>query len=1420
MTRIADTLPAAGLLAGIWVGLVAPAAAQLPDPANGLAVPDSHVVGVYVNDSFEADELLREAEGHIARQEWSAALSEYDQALDQFGTKVMSADNGAYINIREAINRRIARWPPAGLAVYRAEHESAAARAVDQARRALDADALADIVSRDYCTAAAAEAADLLAEIRLEQGQFGAAARIYGKLVADHPDVQHRPLWTAKQALALALQGRTDPAAALLAEGGDAVRSLKLDWRGGRSFVPSIIQEVAANPLVAIDDAPSESWPTFGGNSRRDGVSDCDVIPTAPLWVFEDFAPVTLSDAEGYFQSKTYRTAYNRGKFLAMLPAVDQGRVFFNDPTRVWALRLDTGRLLWTYHGVPEGEADGGWGDRSVPSFHSCTLFDDRIYVDLGQRPVSYYGYQPPRNQSILACLDAATGRELWRARPQDFDEDPREVQFEGSAAVDASGVYVLVRRRKTFGFEDCYLWKFDHAGALRWRTHLASAATGGFGYRRPTLSVPSLIHDRVYVQTNLGALAAVDAASGLVDWIRVYGHAAQHVPEQWRQSGSGELYPWHYNPMLPVGDDALLAMPLDTEDLLLINRDRGTLTARIPRAQVDDLHTVLGIYQGRVYGIGNSVLCWEATTHKLLWSRPLPEAAPYGRGALTHNHAFVPSVAGLWAYPLDGDEPIFTPWEPLEDGGNVVVLADHIVVAGNDRITSYGLRSQVFAHLRMRMAQHPDDVAAALDLAEIAYRTAFTQAEGPDKNADYQGGAAALQAAIDRGGGFATAWNVELKLRLFEDCLRFASFHLRDQPPRIQQAIDLLEIAAQCPPDPPNLLLQKSRIAAAYDLLPDPGREVLAYHQVLADRSLRELPWPSGADDAGQPAGAVCRARIADLIRTHGRSVYASIDDQAAALLAVATEIGDIDRLDHIVTVMPNALAAAQALLAKADIQKTRLHQPLAAARSLYSALTRYPRHIDPPEIIRRIADCYAQADRPEVAWQWLTKGAREYPSARITAAGRMLTFHEYRARLGQGGGLLLPRLPDLTAPPAAERDTAGHEAATLLYPQFTDHPRADWSRIMMHQEQSVRALESSTGRELWSHPCSGEQPRLIASLDHIVILADRFEIVGLQPADGTLCWRRGAVPDAAAHPGTDPEDTPVWRLHDLHGNRLVSTRSDGLTVCGDVSGPAVGWQRPLEDLPQQALSLSAQFVVYRAVRGAEQLFPVLAADDGQLQRIITVAETRPVLAITQTLTGSVLLITAQSLIAVDPVSGRSDWRVQFDQNLPVESVHATLDGVVLSPDGRHLVKRSLDDGREMWDSETLSQHSPGLTVLESEEELYVADDRRVTSIDSVSGRTWGVLEPPDDTYLTQVLLTRNHLLLICRTFPQEGSDSQYLACLVDRPARSDLQVERDRGLLLGKFATPPQVYCYDDAIIAVSEGRLRAWIAEPPVD
>jgi len=167
-------------------------------------------------------------------------------------------------------------------------------------------------------------------------------------------------------------------------------------WPGDKQNPPRIIFTTVSRKAIALDAATGKIVPTFG----KDGVVDLDV---------------------GYNGVPTiYKNLVFLGASVGELPVGPPG------DTR--ALDAITGKLLWTFHTVPQpGEVghetwlDNGWKGRSGTNIWGWYMTVDpktnTLFMPIGGPSPNYYGGDRPGNglfgNSVVA-VDADTGKLKW----------------------------------------------------------------------------------------------------------------------------------------------------------------------------------------------------------------------------------------------------------------------------------------------------------------------------------------------------------------------------------------------------------------------------------------------------------------------------------------------------------------------------------------------------------------------------------------------------------------------------------------------------------------------------------------------------------------------------------------------------------------------------------------------------------------------------------------------------------------------------------------------------------------------------------------------------------------------------------------------------------------------------------------------
>jgi len=950
---------------------------QAPPPTSEDEQAGVDEANVHVGDSYEARTALRRADRLAEAKRWREAARAYHHTVERFADKLVRLGPYGYVGTAACINQRIATWPQAGLKIYRLLHADQARQRLTAARSARDLPGLLTVMETYFCTRQGATAGDLAAQLAMEEGDFALACRLYTQLLAHHPDRQELTgKLTAKLALCRAWSGQTDRARALLERVRSEHPQETLTWAGRSRRLSDVIEEAISQRADAAAAEQTPAWPLMGGNAQRNSVARSAVRPGAPLWEygpFEEFRPITARPAKparGPFDRPRTETRSDRN--LSLVPVTDGTYLYLCDATTVWAVRVGDGIQRWEPYSfvASRGRATPTLSRNEPPQLYTCALHGDRLFVVLSQATGPPQRAERARS-GLLTCLDVGTGKPIWSARVAEIDARLAGVRLDAAPVFYRGKLFVVGRRRKRFGFEDCYLLRFDaETVRLDWMRHLASASVGSYGLRRATRALATVSEATVYVCTHLGAVAAVSAYDGRIRWLRVYHK--NRTDEVAGARFARRVPPWRYAPSI-CWRDRLICAALDSERVLILNRADGRIVSEIDAGQLGHFRQILGVVDDVLYTAGRELVAWDLPENDLRWSRSLAECgAMLGRGQVTSSHVYLPMENGFYRFALAGGKPESFDWPENAVGGNVLATPGQIIVAGGDRLTGYAPKDEAFARLQRRIDASPTDPAPLLDLGEVAFRVG-----------ERRRGIDALNRAVAVLGGFAQIVDPKIKTRVFRDFIRFGERVMKDEIPDTALALKLYQQAAQCPPDTNAQALYRLRLADVFLARDQLEQAIGQYQQIVADRSLwhRTIHFHDG--EQTWLAGEWSEKQIDAILSERGRGPYQPFERRATAMLAIGREQRDLEAIQRVIDGFPNARSAREALLTKADLLEQR-GEHRQAVRAYLSALNRGPKQPDAPEVMRRIAEAYLRVDRPTAARRWSWSSATRRSATR----------------------------------------------------------------------------------------------------------------------------------------------------------------------------------------------------------------------------------------------------------------------------------------------------------------------------------------------------------------------------------------------------------------------------------------------------
>ena len=1350
---------------------------------------------VYLNDSLEAADAIASARRLANSGRWGEAAALLQKTADAFGDRLVRVSDRHYRGLREHVALMISTWPTEGVRAYRDLCEPRIREALDPQTRSRTVDDLLPLLDRYFCTATAAELADMIGQLAIEAGDLALARRVYRRILELHPDrAQHAAHCTTMLALVGALAGGA-------ANDDEVDDGAQIRWMGESRKVSDVLRTIRDTFHARTAPPSPDEWPMFAGNPTRQKAASCDVDQIGLLWRFHAAAP-RLPDDDEAFGGPLFGHE-GRVARLSIQPVVSGDLVFIQWSREVIALQRSTGVEQWHFKADVSGVAELDEFDEFTPQWDSVTVHDGRVYVAFAGNAPPYYAYESSGTGTELICLDARTGREVWRANRDNVGEAFAELHFDSSPIIADGRLHLVGRRRRSFGFEDCYLYRFRTIdGTYESRTHLGSASTGSFGSRQATLSIPAMVDDTIFVCTNLGSIAAVSAHTGDVRWLRLY--ARDRVSDD-NISGwfSNEVHSWEMNPVIGYGD-RLLCLPTDADHLLVLDQRDGRLVQSVPVSAMGSLRSILGVRGDRLCGVGDGAICIDLPTKTELWSSPLPaDGEAVGRGVWVDDRLIVPTKAGLSIFDVATGNRSDLTWDEEGSAGNLLGLSDQLLVAGAGTLSAYVRKSDIWTALWARMAESPDDPLPALELAEVAFG-----------GGEIEAAMAAFDEAIRRADASPTPPEMLVSTRIFRDAIRFAErlSARSDEPPAWLDP--LFQRAARFGTDPSHHVEYRLTFGRLFERFERVDDALRLYQQILRDRSLRELP----ADEShagGLSAADESHARIDQLIERFGRGVYASFEQEAARRLDDAKAARDEALLTRIVETYPNSHAATAALVEKGRVQAAA-GQFEHAARTYASAYHRIPAVADHPDLMRRIADAYERAGLQEHAYRWLTKATREHPNALIKHNGRTITFEAYRERLAHVRKLVEPSRPNPVLPLTRRTTLTLEDGCQLLTPRFSAAPAGDWSRYYVWTAEGVRSFDAHTADERWSAPSRARlRPELLLATRDVALLANLYEVFAVSAATGERVWTQGAYPAHLDDGGADWESGDTLRAHAVGRDHVFTVRDDGLISCVRITDGQVIWSATHRPATSGSLKATDDWLAFLGAEHGQPKLHLLDAGTGQLIDTIPIVESRPVEDIFITLDGQLGVVTSQSIATYDPQTRQRRWRIDLDGHVRQSSVLIDVDALYYSDDGRLIKKIGLQDGRFLWTTEWLtSRGQDGLTNELQDGSLVVSTTTSVSAVDAVNGLTlWQGVTGARPNFQRRII-TRSYVFAL--DIPEEEPDADCVAYFYDHRNASGVIPRVGGRIELGRLFDVREVLVTDGGLMIQNGTTIHGWISD----
>ena len=1098
--------------------------------AEPLATAPKPAVPVYIEDSPAAQELADKVILMADQDRPTDAVEILHKITQRYTRKLMRLDENHYTDAVLWVRARLLNDPQM-LKVYRRLYEPQAERQLNLARRGpTDGATLEQILLQFALTRTGLVVALDLAAHYLERAEPNHAASVLDE-IRFHPDlVEFKQRYHTLQALAGLLgisASRLDEHRSQLVAMGLQTVAASVDALADRLHPPHRLGNKPDNPLTIKTLPPDDS---------------------TALWEM----PIDTPRRTNTNRPRTRLPGrYSAAARLPSTLAVPHGReLYVNDGVRIHAMDRSSGRLLWIHDALanpdPTTRAAMIPSGRLIQDLRGVLIHEGRAVGILGHASPWPRRMGPNRMTTSLRCLDRKTGQLQWQITPPDLHSNLERTYFFGTPIAGESMVYALAIRHQMSRFQDAFVVAIDATtGQEVWRRHLSSTV----GPNQYTAGPPPqliIAGDRIFACDQSGAATAIDARTGAFLWLRLLANL--HRDED-STAPLGSINPLPHGPPILV-EAGLLISPSNAQvPLLLLDPQTGQLKRMLNGTPLAEMS---GFWSAGhdVFAINNQrAMLFDGRTLEPKWSQAvagLNIAVPYGAVTITGDLVLISTTQRIEARRLsDGSlvRKITT-----ASGGNIAASEGQIVHVTDGKLKSYIAWDHAHKDLLEQMQRLPESPEPGLALAHLGLLHGRDSAvlDGTDH------AMAAVQQIADQ---TAEAEN-PIQHRLFDQLIAFTDPGRSGVTTPLRRALfDRIGTAAASPEQEVAYHLAFGQFLEQIGQL---DQTVQHYQAVLLDPGLNSQLYSHR--NVFRQAGLEARSRLRDLIRRHGRSVYAPFDQLATQQLSALTAQNPVvpEALVRLAAQYPLAQIAPEALYNAGKILASA-GDTKAASRQLRRA---YHLATEPDllaQITGRLVLTYQNGGQPNRATRWLRRISREHPGLNPVRDRRPIPVESWLKELTTHAKPT-HELSRLTLPTGPARMVTGRLMTTnsqSIVPMTRD-------RFLTYQQGQVQAHVLTATDPAWTVDLAGDDLMLLMlSDDQALFWSEQLATLSaLDPATGNPLWPAIAAASLLQEVG----DTQRRNRHrPLEQRQFVQDINPvGLRIQGGVVVPAIPTPKP----------------------------------------------------------------------------------------------------------------------------------------------------------------------------------------------------------------------------------------------------------------
>ncbi len=555
-------------------------------PLSGQDSSDSRVM----IESRKAGNIIEEAKKRVDQDLMKPAAKIYLEALKKYHQEAVSDEGNRYVGVPELIRRRLSSWKMKWVNWLQDYVRGEAVSKYEKAKEVQDEDLLLKVANIYFFTKPGEQAASDLARRNFRKGNFATAAYWWGQILNYHPEPHKEPLkYRLRLLAAYRLSGNKQKAEQTLERIEKELVELPEEEQ---SSYRSKLKRITDLPLQKQEITGEQNRDHPGSSPDEENRSDNFPKNEMLLWSFPSTDVSVDFDSDEPFRSSSASKFMNLSggmseefQYSPIYPLVSGDTVLINDGSKLVALDLTWSRLdpeggenpvKWVSFGASIGQ--GNREDLNTSSIRSVYK-KDLGYLSATVAHGDVYFWM--EDQLVRVSKEYGTLKTTWNAPKV----DDKELKFNGVPLVYGDFVYVPMVASKVEQETEIFVACFHRLKSkLKWVRSLGvslnyqgrrrrRSSGGGFGRRFGHL-VRS--QDSLYLASNMGIVAAMNAVSGDVKWVHdytPYGDVATNrrddgwEPEQY--SRRGFLPPKIYN-------DVIYVLPADSPKFLGFQVDTG----------------------------------------------------------------------------------------------------------------------------------------------------------------------------------------------------------------------------------------------------------------------------------------------------------------------------------------------------------------------------------------------------------------------------------------------------------------------------------------------------------------------------------------------------------------------------------------------------------------------------------------------------------------------------------------------------------------------------------------------------------------------------------------------------------------------------------------------------------------------------